>query len=109
MVDDTELDAETQENVNLDILSKMSGLTKETIRKDWRTAVDNKKALMQCPQHKWLRSSMKLLNTSPFHGGQKKTIACLNCKGEAQLGYVTSYSQGFKAAGGTESDLWDER
>lgn len=83
-----------------DLLSELSGLSRESILKRWEKAKANKRRLDACARHRFFSRSPS--EGSPFG----KSFVCLNCGGAMNFLSIGEYIEGYQAAGGNPNDIW---
>jgi anaerobic ribonucleoside-triphosphate reductase len=81
-----------------EMLSNMSGLTTDEVKKIWAGVKENQTKLRACPKHRFEGGKVKI--------GQK--VTCLNCGAETGLVSAGDYIAGYKAAGGNPNDIWPD-
>lgn len=80
-----------------EVLSRVSGLSKDAIRGIWDDVKANSARLQACARHRF---------DGGFQIGQKKV--CLVCGGGMGLTDIGNYIRGYEAAGGNANDVWPD-
>lgn len=78
-----------------EVLSRVSGLSKDAIRGIWDDVKANSARLQSCARHRF---------DGDFQIGKRKV--CLVCGGGMSLTDIGNYIRGYEAGGGSADDIW---
>lgn len=81
-----------------EVLSRISGLPKQEVQSIWEEVKENHRRWRSCPRHRF---------STPEGGVTIGTkLVCECCGATADLVKISTYIEGYVAAGGNPDDVW---
>ena len=81
-----------------ELLSRLSGISRDEVLALWQQVKDNKAKLKSCARHR--------VDVDPASVNIGMRLRCVSCGGEMSLSDIGSYIGGYVSNGGSADDIW---